>query len=410
MNGVLSISGTNGGSMSSNESQALMNAVRGLLGSEASLADFREIEASMPRRRAITLLANNECNLSCSHCYLQLPKPDQPRLSPPEWEALFVSAWDSGVEHFVIAGKELFLGQAGPEILARLQRLRESREGMGLGIITNGTRIHLHRDQLTPEKLSYVDLSMEGARDDHDAIRGSGSYDQVVPNVKWAAATLGEQLFVTLTIQKRNIHRLKEAILAFADLGVRNVGLSFYIPLPYTDQSLALDEADFDLFYRQLGSLGSLTLDQPMHLHVDAGTISPHSVTSFMRSEWFNLDTMEVDRAGFMYSHFRFCNGMPMSIRFVPVPISLGHASRIGVDGTLVCAEDSLKPRLYSLNQLGNVRDTGLDYGALIGRTSTHPRLRVVEQTFENELLPAIQRCYADSLGRTFSFASTIEK
>jgi len=390
--------------MGVNESQALKEAVRRLLSGEGSLASFREFESTLPRRRALTLLANNECNLSCSHCYLQLPRPESKRLNADEWGSLFESAWRDGVEHFVIAGKELFLGSAGPAILDRLQTLRSENTGMGLGIITNGTLIHQHRERLRPEKLCYVDLSMEGDREEHDAIRGSGSFDQVAPNVEWAASTLGEQLFVTLTIQKRNLHRLKEAIIAFSKLGVRNVGMSFYVPLPYTDPALALDAADYDFFFQQLGSLGSIELEHPMHLHVDAGTVSPPAVAAFMRSEWFNLDTMEVDRAGLMYSRFRFCNGMPLSLRFVPVPIPVQHMTRVGVDGTLVCVEDSLKPRHYSLNRLGNLRDTGFDYGALLSQVTDHPRLRVVEQAYEQDLLPTLQDAYARSLGRPFAF------
>ena len=408
MNGPVSISGTNGGPMGINESQALKKALGQLLTGETTLAEFRAFETSLPRRRALTMLVNNECNLACRHCYLQLPRPEHARITPDEWETVCESAWRNGVEHYVIAGKELLLGNHGPAVLDRLQALRKTRPGMGLGIITNGTLIHRHRERLQAENLCYVDLSMEGDREDHDAIRGSGSFDAVRPNVKWAAAALRDQLFVTLTIQKRNIHRLREALIAFSKLGVQNVGFSFYIPLPYTDPALALDEEDFTSFYQQLGALGSMQLDAPMHLHVDAGTISPHSVTSFMRSEWFNLETMDVDRAGFMYSRFRFCNGMPLSIRFVPVPISLEHTSRIGVDGNLVCVEDSLQPRLYAVNKLANVRDAGCDYGALLASVAHHPRPRLIEAAFERDMLPSFRQAYAESVGRAFAFPQSV--
>jgi MoaA/NifB/PqqE/SkfB family radical SAM enzyme len=401
MNGIKGISGSNGGPMEACESQVFKDAVARLYAREISLAEFRSLETAVNRRRTLTVLVNNECNLACRHCYLQLLRPEGSRLSPDEWETLFANAWDSGVEQFVIAGKEPLLGKTGPEVLGRLQAFRRDRSGLGLGVITNGTRIPLHRDLLLPENLCYLDLSMDGDRADHDVIRGEGAFAEVAPHVEWAAATLGERFFVSLTVEKRNLHRLKDALLELSRLGVRNVGFSFYIPLSYTDQSLILDEADYDSFFRDLGSLGSIDLAHPMHLHVDAGTISPPAINAFMRSEWFNLDIMDVDRAGFMYSRFRFDNGMPLSIRFVPVPIPIQHMTRVGVDGTLVCVEDSLKPRQYAMNRLGNVRDTGFDYGALIEGACEHPRLRVVERAFEVELLPTLQNAYSLSKGGT---------
>ena len=115
---------------------------------------------------------------------------------------------------------------------------------------------------------------------------------------------------------------------------------------------------------------------------------------------------MDVDRAGFMYFRFRFENGMSLSIRFVPAPISLQHMTRVGVDGSLVCVEDSLSPRMYAINKLGNVADTGFNYAALIERAMHHPRLGVIDSEFERQLLPSLRIAYAESLGKKSALAT----
>ncbi|MDX1952182.1 MAG: radical SAM protein [Verrucomicrobiota bacterium] len=397
MNGPISISGTNGGPLGSHESQAFRNLIQRLFEGKANIRDIRAMEEVQPRRRSLTLLVNNECNLACRHCYLQLPKPSQRRLSLDEWNLVIDSAITDGVQHFVVVGKELFLGQIGPAVLDHLSKRRREVPGLGLGVITNGTLIHQHRHRLQSHQLCYVDLSMEGNESDHDTIRGLGSYAAVRPNVEWAARHLAEKLFITLTVQKHNLKNLGNALIAFAGLGVKNVGASFYCPLPYTDRKLDLTENDYDYFFRTLGGLGSLQLPHPVALQVDAGIISPATVAAFMRSEWFSLESMEVDWSGFLYSHFNFGNGLTLHFRFVPTPISLRQTARVTVDGELVCVEDSLQPRLYSVNRVGNVRESGCDYRQLILAASQHPRLTQLDDRFESEVLPLFKASY---LGR----------
>jgi MoaA/NifB/PqqE/SkfB family radical SAM enzyme len=394
MNGVLSISGSNGGPVGRGLSQALKGSLHRLFDGHAGIQELRCMEATLPRRRSLTMLVNNECNLACRHCYLQLPKASRQRLTAGEWNRAIDSALAEGIEHFVIAGKEVFLGQNGPAVVDHLGGIKRAHPNIRTGLITNGTLIHNHRERIEAADLTYIDVSMEGAEADHDAIRGAGSFAAVRSNVEWAATTLGERLFVTLTLQKRNLNRFSEALLAFSSLGVKNVGASFFCPLPYTDRNLDLSEEDFRLFFNRLQKLGSLSLDSEMAVQVDAGIVSPNAVTAFMQSEWFSLESMEVDRSGFLYSRFRFCNGLLLCFRYIPWPLAITHSSRLTVDGELVCVDDSLSPRLYHLNSLGNIRDHGFDFGSLTSQASNHPRLAHLNARYEAEILPSFRKAF----------------
>ncbi len=397
MNGVLSISGSNGGPVGRGFSQALKAGIHQLLDGRAGIEQLRSVEAGLPRRRSLTMLVNNECNLACRHCYLQLPKPSRAKLTASEWAQAMDSARADGIEHFVIAGKEVFLGKTGPSVVDHLGELRRAHPEVRTGLITNGTLIHNHQARIEAADLTYIDISMEGAEAEHDAIRGKGAFASVRPNVEWAAQTLGEKLFVTLTVQKENMDRFGDAILAFASLGVQNVGASFFCPLPYTDRSLDLSRDDYRVFFNNLQKLGSLPLEREIGVQVDAGIISPEAVSAFMESEWFSLESMEVDRSGFLYSRFRFCNGLLLCFRYIPWPLTLTHSSRLTVDGELVCVHDSLQPRQYHLNSLGNIRDHGFDFSSLLRDASNRPRLSHLDARYDAEVLPLFRQAFGSS-------------
>jgi MoaA/NifB/PqqE/SkfB family radical SAM enzyme len=398
MNGAISISGTNGGPIGRAASQLLKTAVYRLFNGQIGMDEFRRVEANLPRRQSLTMLVNNECNLACRHCYLQLPSASRQRLSADDWRNVLDSAANSGVEHFVIAGKEVFLGKTGPAVVDHLRILRQCSPEVRTGVITNGTLLHQHRDRIAAADLTYIDISMEGGEADHDFIRGSGAYAAVRPNVEWATKALGDRVFITLTIQKHNLHRFTEALVSFAKLGVSNVGASFYCPLPYTDRSLDLTFEETRDFFDNLRNLGSVPLDRELAVQVDAGIVSPDAVRAFMESEWFNLDTMEVDRTGFLYSRFRFCNGLLLCFRFIPWPLAVNHSSRLSVDGELVAVDDSLRPRLYHLNTLGNIRDYKFDFLALQRAAVAHPRVTLLDSQYESAVLPAFQASWKNAV------------
>lgn len=57
------------------------------------------------------------------------------------------------------------------------------REGFPLGMITNGTQIHLHAD-VCNECFEKIYFSVDGNREIHDSIRGNGVFDTIIRNRK----------------------------------------------------------------------------------------------------------------------------------------------------------------------------------------------------------------------------------
>ncbi len=400
MNGALSISGSNGVRLGRDHTQAAMSALTDLLSGRIEMSQFRERHEAIPKKQSLTMLVNDKCNLSCRHCYLQTDGLSRTQLNVGEWTTIIDSAAEHGVSLFVLAGKEPLTGSVGPCLVEHLGDLRRQTD-IRTGMITNGTLLDRHQTRIENANFSYIDISMEGDHVDNDAIRGEGAFAAARPNVEWATRLLDERLFITMTLQKENIVRFPSAIEAFGQLGVKSVGASSYIPLPYTDSALALSQGQLQSFFHGLDALGQLTLDHDMCVQIDVGTLAPDTLVAFMESDWFDMDSMEVDLSGFLYAGYRFCNGLSLHFRFVPWPLSISSSCRISLDGHLLAVEDSLQPRLYGRHTLCNVRDFDFDFSTSYQHALTNLRLRAIDATYEKEVLPRLRKAYRASNSRS---------
>lgn len=394
MNGLTSTWGPDGIVADRALSRELIAAAHHWFAGEFTLTDLRAVEATLPLRRNLAMVVNNECNLKCSHCFLQIPQLSRKRLTSAEWERLLESAVREDIGQYVVVGKEVFLGKVGPEVVSALGKIHAQRPCIRTGLVTNGTLLHHHFDRIQQSGLNHMDISMEGVEADHDAIRGSGAFATVRPNVEWAARLLGERLFVTMTLQKQNVDRLDEALLAFSSMGVKSVGISPYEPLPYSDRSLTLLDSDFQSFFAGLDRLGRLALPHEMFVQVDACVLEPQALLAFMESDWFDLDSMQIDGSGFLYSKHRFDNGVTLSFRFLAWPLTLDLSTRITADGELIAVADGHQARAYAVNTLANVRDFDFDFGAAFRAASDHPRLALLDRNFEKDHAPVIRAAY----------------
>jgi hypothetical protein len=398
MNGVTSTWGPDGLYADHSLSREMVRATRRWLDGECSLHDVREVADTLPQRRHVSLVVNNECNLNCTHCFLQLPALAKNRLTREEWMRVLESSVPQDIGQYVIAGKEAFVGKTGPAVIQWLGDLRHQRPCVRSGLITNGTLLHKHQDLVRDAALSHMDISMDGCEPDHDAIRGEGAFARTKDNVRWAADLLGDRLFVTLTLQKRNIARIGEALRSFADLGVRSAGISPFEKLPYNDHSLALAPSELAEFFENLAEIGNLDLPHPMFIQADACVVEPLALLAFMESRWFDLTTMQIDGTGFLYCRHHLPNGITLSFRFLPWPMTLESSVRVSADGELLCVDDARHPRTYHLNSLANLRDFDFDFGAAFEAAKRHPRMDHLDRQFEAKLMPRIRAAYRRNL------------
>lgn len=356
----------------------------------------RDFELLLPQRRSLGLVVNNECNLNCSHCYLQIPQLAGKRLHSEAWSRVIESAADNGIEQFLLVGKEPLLGNTGPAVLGMLGNARARRPDVRIGLITNGVLLHKHLDLVKRAKLNHMDISLEGDVEAHDAIRGPGTFAEVRPNVEAAANLFGDRLFVTMTLQKRNVHRIDKAIMAFASMGVRSISIAPYTAMPYTDPTLSLSDRDYQHFFAGLKALESLELPHELLLQVDACAACPEMLLHFITSGWFDLEDMVSGGTGSLYLNRSLSNGLVISFRFQPWHLSFGHHVRIAADGAVICSADVYRPREYAQNQLANVRDFDFDFASASNAASSNPRLAGLDAKYEMEIAPGVRSAYRE--------------
>ncbi|HRI12313.1 MAG TPA: hypothetical protein PLX89_04840 [Verrucomicrobiota bacterium] len=295
-----------------------------------------------------------------------------------------------------MSGKEIFLGNSGADALAALTAKKHSLGSRTrIGAITNGTLMHRYRAAVEQADLDYLDISFDGGIKAHDALRGSGSFAAAAQNATWAAQTFGGRLFAGLTVQRANFKAMSEAITEITALGIQTIGCGFYQRVPYSDESLALTDAELDQFFESLADLDNAELSQPVTLLFDLHTATLDASLAFMRSRWFAPDQFLTDDRGEVFNEYQLSNGLRLQFSFAPYPMAVFKSARITPEGNYLAAEDTLDTRFYRVRTLGNVRDFDYDLGRLHEHASHQPRVKRIFSDYSEYVLPQFQEAFA---------------
>lgn len=377
-----------------------------LLGSASKEEVLAHLESSL-WPRTLSAVVNNACNLKCRHCYLQVDHLTEPALTIEEWEKLLGSVSKSGVNLVTLAGKEVFLGNMGRQVLELMARMRRTANGsiFRTGVVTNGTLLAPSRDLLLGSDLSYLDISVDGIPADHDAIRGSGAFDKALPNIRWAASEFAEDFHVTCTLQRQNAAKVVEMAGFFDGLNVENLGFGFYHPLPYTDASLCLERAHIDAIFDSLAGLENLALDHLRCVNLDVGMIELSLFDAFLSSCWFDLDLIRTDKSGEVFIGHTLANGLKLNFRFAPFPTSVYLSSRITPEGNYLAPADTLDAKHYAKRTLCTARENDFDFARMHAKARASSRLRELVEEYWTTTAPFLRAPFP--AGRP---AATLEK
>ena len=195
----------------------------------------------------------HRCNLRCTHCY-------QDDYSSFESRADMERILDQYTDLLAFYGCKGQLNVTGGEPLTHTDLfwlLKAARaRGIKTGVLTNGTLIGLREAQrLRGCGVDYVQISLDGCRKTHDAIRGEGSFQQAVEGI-CALKTQGLFVSISFTAQRQNQRELKKLARYCSDLGVDKLWFDrVIIPAVEDSQHLTLGKADFARLNKQAGRL-----------------------------------------------------------------------------------------------------------------------------------------------------------
>lgn len=148
----------------------------------------------------------HRCNLRCAHCY------QSEYASEMSGEELFpaLDKYERFLEekhlhgHINLTGGEPLVH---PDFFILAREIR--RRNMDLGILTNGTLIDREKAKLIAElRPLFVQVSLDGTRRIHNAVRGSGSFERAMRGIDWLKKE-GVSVHVSFTAQRTNLNQLR---------------------------------------------------------------------------------------------------------------------------------------------------------------------------------------------------------
>lgn len=170
-----------------------------------------------------------ECNISCTHCYNKERYNNSIRKSiDSEYIKVIDEIKRNGFERIHFLGGEPLMSHY---LLDSIEYA--TKQGLDTSMVSNGLLLNeVTISKLLKTNLSSISISIEGVNSEtHDHIRGIGSFDKTIENVKKMISMrnlMNKNLSIGLsyTLTKQNIEQSNELIEFASSLGVDSVAIS----------------------------------------------------------------------------------------------------------------------------------------------------------------------------------------
>lgn len=220
-----------------------------------------------------------DCNLRCTYCYQNDLRVGDQRLQNIDsgmsidmvdrwWRAMdqIDSAHnsDSTQRRITLYGGEPLLARHRPVLSHILKRATE--DNVALSAISNGTELDQCADFIGPDKISRIQITLDGPPEMHDQRRinadGSGSFKETARGIS-LALSLGANVDVRINVDRDNIDFLPELTKVFNEEGwINNNKFSCYVAAVHKSTSAVKSERPMSSWHLKK-ALADLTADNP---------------------------------------------------------------------------------------------------------------------------------------------------
>jgi radical SAM protein with 4Fe4S-binding SPASM domain len=177
------------------------------------------------------------CNLRCEHCYQDVYSGEEltftQQLEVLEQFKSLLKLWRSKTGnnnlrgHITITGGEPFVRS---DFLDLLQVFAQNKSFFSFAILTNGSFIDSKMAaKLAALKPSFVQVSLEGTKNTHDSIRGSGNFEQTVSAINHLVREKIHTL-ISFTAHRGNFREFPELVQIGKKLNVDRIWSDRFIP------------------------------------------------------------------------------------------------------------------------------------------------------------------------------------
>lgn len=346
----------------------------------------------------MSLLVNNNCNLSCKHCYLQTKK-NASFLSLDEWNKVFISTFsDIKPTTLCFAGKEVFYNQNSADILFNAVQIKNNiqkyeSDRTEIGVMTNGTLIHNFKEQLINNWPDYFDISVDGLPHIHNEIRGEGAFESLENNLIWLKKNFSGNIWITHTVFSNNIESLPEFIkYMYNHFGITKYSIGLYKDQYFTDQELKLSDSDVSsLFNKAFHELASIKVDEPIEIILEMDHTQNELLPVLLHSGWVKKEEL------FTSAVHTFDNNLTLKFNVAWVPVGLWRSVRITPEGYWMAAEDLMEVKNYKDYAVASVREFNFDLEALYYTGLKSERFSKLTNNFEHLIKKSLP-CYKEEL------------
>ncbi len=178
------------------------------------------------------------CNLRCSHCGSVAGQPREHELDTKEGFRLCEALAETGCRDLAIMGGEPLMRDDFSAIARCAKDL-----GLNLCIVTNGTIVDKHIEDLRRLEPKVVGVSVDGMRENHDKIRGAGNWEKAIASIQLLKDNNIQTTMIT-TVSKINFKDLPSMGELIKGKGV-NWQLQTAMPFGSFQRELTLSRDEF---------------------------------------------------------------------------------------------------------------------------------------------------------------------
>lgn len=180
----------------------------------------RQQLATLHRLQECWFHLTDRCNLACSHCLFAASPSKRATLARETLVQALAEAGTAGCRLFYFTGGEPFLYPGFTGILADLL----SGPDTSAVVLSNGLLIagHLAELKKLPKERLHLQISMDGLRERHDALRGAGAFAGLLDNLRLLREE-GFAVTVSVAVNRGNVKELAEIVRFAGGLGVKNI-------------------------------------------------------------------------------------------------------------------------------------------------------------------------------------------
>ncbi|MDB9439571.1 radical SAM protein [Dolichospermum lemmermannii CS-548] len=302
----------------------------------------------------------NTCGLECQHCFLGYESGTMiSQLTPMPILLNTVTKMieQMGTRLIAVTDRDALTPNRSIPLFEHIAKLRTKYPQIKMGGVTNGLAIDKYADNLEQIQLDYLDISLDGLRDEHDAIRGKGKFDLVLKNLRIAVNhQLAKRVIVATTLHRFNddsVIKLIHKLIIEEEIQWFDIGLLMAVKM----QNYQLQSKDIVVFLDSLSqSLQPIKISKSVTILVEICAYCAAFIPALIESGWLIPEKIRQDEYGHLYQNIHINDSITITLRPELIPEYWRHTLRISSDGYVVGGCEPLTQKDYTHLAVSNIQ------------------------------------------------------